>query len=230
MLVVEDDANLRILLWRIFADAEHAVAVASDAAEAVEKLHLHRPELVVLDLVLPGADGWTVLKAVRRLPLPPPVVMATAVSEPEVAARAADEGVAAFVPKPFVIADLLAACDAAVRDHVARPREPRERRLARRRPVQVPVQVLTREQGWWTDGELVDLASAGARLAMPVPLPSVRSVRVAFAVPGDGRRVSVEGSLQWRAPAGTGFAYGLAFVEVLPDAQKRIDALVHSPA
>ena len=230
MLVVEDDANLRTLLWRIFADGAHAVAVAADAADAVEKLHTHRPELVVLDLVLPGPDGWSVLREVRRLPLPPPVVMASVLSEPDVAARAADEGVAAFVSKPFVVADLLAACDRAVREHGARPREARERRLARRRPVQVPVQVLTREQGWWTEGELVDLASAGARLRMGTPLPSVRSVRVAFAVPGDGGRISIEGSLQWRAPAGNGFAYGLAFVEVRPDAQRQIDALVHARA
>jgi CheY-like chemotaxis protein len=228
VLVVEDDADLRTLLWRVLTDARHEVAIAADAGDAVEKLHAHRPDLVLLDLVLPGPDGWSVLRTIRRLPLPPAVVMASVLSGPETAARADDEGVAALVPKPFAIPDLLGACERAVREHASRLREPRERRLARRRPVQFPVQVLTREQGWWTDGELVDLASAGARLAMPAPLPSVRTVRVAFALPGDGRRVSVEGSLQWHAPAGTAFAYGLSFVDVLPEAQQRIDALVHS--
>jgi CheY-like chemotaxis protein len=230
VLVVEDDADLRTLMWRVFADRRHEVAMAGDAADAIEKLHAHRPELVVLDLVLPGPDGWSVVRAVRRLPAPPAVVMASVLTRPEIAARAKDEGVAAFVPKPFAITDLLETCERAVRENGSRDRGPRERRLARRRPLQVPVQVLTREHGWWTEGVLVDLASAGAKLAMPAPLPSVRSVRLAFAAPGDGRRVSVEGSLQWHAAADGRFAYGLTFVDVLPEAQQRIDALVHAPA
>ena len=75
VLVVEDDAQLRTLMWRVFADVGHEVQVAGDATDAVEKLHSHRPEVVVLDLVLPGRDGWTVLRAVRTLPLPPAVVI-----------------------------------------------------------------------------------------------------------------------------------------------------------
>ena len=230
MLVVEDDADLRTLMWRIFADGRHEVAMAGDAADAIEKLHAHRPELVVLDLVLPGRDGWSVLRAVRKLPAPPAVVMASVLSQPEILARATDEGVAAFVPKPFAIVELLETCERVVRENGSRRPGPRERRLARRRLLQVPAQVLTREQGWWTEGQLLDLASAGARLAMPIPLPSGRSVRVAFAAPGGGGRVSVEGSLQWHAAAGNRFAYGLSFVDVLPEAQQRIDALVYAPA
>lgn len=226
MLVVEDDADLRTLLWRIFADGGHEVAVAADGAEAVEKLHALRPELVVLDLVLPGLDGWAVLRSVRRLPVPPPVVMVSVQTHSEVYARAAAEGVAAYVEKPFAMADLLATCERVLGDAGSRPRSPRDRRANPRRALQVPAQVLTREQGWWTDGQILDLGSGGARLAMPVPLPNVGTVRLAFAAPGEGGRVSVEGRLQWRAPAARGFAYGLSFVDVRPEAQRQIDALV----
>jgi hypothetical protein len=93
----------------------------------------------------------------------------------------------------------------------------------------VPVQVLDQERGWWTDGELVDLGSGGARLALPYVLRGDRPVRVAFAVPGDGRRVSVDGRLQWRTPEARGFAYGMSFVDVGPEAQLQIDAFVQAP-
>jgi CheY-like chemotaxis protein len=228
VLVVEDDPDLRTLMWRIFADGGHEVEIAGDGGDAIEKVHSLRPELVVLDLVLPGLDGWAVLRSIQKLPAPPPVVMLSVHSHSEMYARAAEAGVAAYIEKPFSVVDLLSTCERVLREDGLRPRAPRDRRIAPRRIVRVPVQVLLHEQGWWTFGELVDLGSGGARLAMPFPLPGDRVVRVAFAVPGDGRRVSVDGRLQWRVPEARGFAYGMSFVDVRPEEQAQIDAFVRA--
>ena len=228
VLVVEDDHDLRTLMWRIFADAGHEVAMAADGGDAIEKVHSLRPELVVLDLVLPGLDGWAVLRSIQKLPAPPPVVMLSVHSHSEMYVRAAEAGVAAYIEKPFSVSDLLSTCERVLRDGGIRPRAPRDRRIAPRRSVRVPVQVLDDQQGWWTYGELVDLGSGGARLEMPFPLPGDRVVRVAFAVPGDGRKVNVDGRLQWRAPEARGFAYGMSFVDVRPEAQVQIDAFVRA--
>jgi CheY-like chemotaxis protein len=224
VLVVEDDADLRMRMWRAFADGRHEVAVAADGAEGIEKLHALRPELIVLDLTLPGIDGWGVLRSVRRLPAPPRVVVLSPQTEGDAYERAWAEGVIAYVEKPFSLDELLATCERASGSSDV---SARDRRRSPRRVLRAPAQVLTREQGWWTDGELLDLGSSGARIAMAYPLPAVESVRLAFAVPGEDR-VSVEGRLQWRAPAGRGFAYGLSFVGVLPDAQRHIDAIVEA--
>lgn len=229
VLVVEDDADLRVLMWRIFADSGHEVAVAADGGDAIEKIHSLRPELLVLDLVLPGLDGWTVIRSLQRLPAPPPVVMISVHSHSEMYARAAEAGVAAYMEKPFSVMDLLATCERVVREDGARPRAPRDRRAAPRRVVRVPVQILDQEQGWWTFGELVDLGRGGARLAMPFPLPGDRNIRVAFAVPGESGRVDVQGHLHWRAPAARGFAYGMEFVDLRPETQLQIDAFVRAP-
>jgi CheY-like chemotaxis protein len=226
VLVVEDDDDLRGLMWRIFADAGDEVAVAADGGEAIEKIHSLRPELVVVDLVLPGLDGWAVIRSLQRLPAPPPVVMLSVHSHSEMYARAAEAGVAAFVEKPFSVMALLATCERVVREDGARSRAPRDRRAAPRRVVRVPVQVLDREQGWWTFGELVDLGAGGAQLAMPFPLPGDRKIRVAFAIPGDSGRLDVSGRLQWRAPAARGFAYGMEFVDLRPEARQQIDAFL----
>ena len=208
-------------------DGGHEVAVAADGGEAIEKLHSLRPELVVLDLVLPGLDGWAVVRGVRKLPAPPPVVLLSVHSHSEMYARAAEAGVAAYIEKPFSVMDLLATCDRVLREDGVRPRAPHDRRAAPRRIVRVPVQVLDQEQGWWTFGELVELGGGGARLSMPFPLPGDRKIRVAFAVPGETGRLSVDGRLQWRAPAERGFAYGMEFVDLRPETQVRIDAFVH---
>ena len=228
VLVVEDDADLRTLMWRIFADGGHEVAMAADGAEGIEKVHSLRPELVVVDIVLPGLDGWAVIRSLKKLPLPPPVVILSVHSHSEMYNRAVDAGVAAYIEKPFSVVDLLATCERVVREDGQRPRAPRDRRGAPRRTVRVPVEVLDQEQGWWTFGELVDLGSGGACLSMPFPLPSDGKVRVAFAVPGEPERLSVDGRLQWRAPAPRGFAYGMEFVNVRPEAQLQIDAFVRS--
>jgi CheY-like chemotaxis protein len=228
VLVVEDDPDLRTLMWRIFADARHEVAVAADGGEAIEKVHSLRPELVVLDLVLPGLDGWAVLRSIQKLPAPPPVVMLSVQTHSQIYARAAAAGVAAYVEKPFSVADLLSTCERVVREDGVGPRAPRDRRIAPRRVLRVPVQVLNQEQGWWTSGELVELGTGGARLAMPAPLTGDPRVRVAFAVPGDGPRLSVDGRLQWRAPEARGFAYGMSFVDLRPEAELQIEAFVRS--
>jgi CheY-like chemotaxis protein len=228
VLVVEDDADLRTLMWRVFADGRHEVAMAADGGEAIEKVHSLRPELVVLDLVLPGLDGWAVLRSIQKLPAPPPVVMLSVHTHSEIYTRAAEAGVAAYVEKPFSVADLLATCERVLREDGQRPRAPRDRRVAPRRILRVPVQVLDQEQGWWTFGELIDLGAGGARLAMPFPLSGERMVRVAFDVPGALERVNVDGVLQWRAPEARGFAYGMSFVDVRPEARSQIEAFLRS--
>ena len=227
VLVVEDDADLRTRMWKAFADGRHEVAVAADGGEAIEKLHSLRPELVVLDLVLPGIDGWSVLRSLRRLPLPPPVVLLSPASHGVAYPRASAEGVAAFIEKPFTEADLLATCERVGGLGDGARGTARDRRGAPRRTLRVPAQLLTPEQGWWTEGELVDLGPGGARVALPYPLPAVSAVQLAFAAP-DGARLSVEGRLQWRAATGRAFAYGLSFVDLLPEEQQLIDALLEA--
>lgn len=230
VLVVEDDPDLRTLLWRIFADGGHEVAIAADGAEGIEKAHSLRPELVLLDVVLPGLDGWAVLRSIQKLPAPPPVVLMSVETRSEAYTRALGTGVAAYVEKPFSVAGLLATCERVCRGSGSRATGPEDRRIAARRVVRLPVRVrlLDPERGWWTDGELVDLGAGGARLALPYVLRGDRMVQVAFVVPGDERRLSVDGRLQWRAPEARGFAYGMSFVDVAPEARLQIDAFVRA--
>lgn len=59
VLVVEDDIEIRELLAEMLADAGYRVSVASNGAEALARLAEERPSLVILDLMMPVMDGWT---------------------------------------------------------------------------------------------------------------------------------------------------------------------------
>src|SRR3954470_6868100 len=66
VLVVEDDDGNRLLVRRVLEEAGHMVIEASDGPTALGALVTHAPDVVVLDLGLPGLDGLAVLSEIRR--------------------------------------------------------------------------------------------------------------------------------------------------------------------
>ena len=81
----------------------HVCAQASDAAEAIRAIGESCPDMVIVDLALPGIDGWNLLRAIRadtRL-AGVPCVAVTAYHSFEIADRAIEEGFVAYFPKPI---------------------------------------------------------------------------------------------------------------------------------
>ncbi|HYY88050.1 MAG TPA: response regulator [Chloroflexota bacterium] len=62
VLVVEDEAEIRFLLRELLVDAGYAVATAANGEEALDQMHEHRPDAVLLDLMMPVMDGWRFLE------------------------------------------------------------------------------------------------------------------------------------------------------------------------
>ena len=58
ILVVDDEEDVQILVCRILKDAGYEVDSAADGGEAIQKVRGRRPDLVILDLMMPGVDGW----------------------------------------------------------------------------------------------------------------------------------------------------------------------------
>jgi two-component system, OmpR family, response regulator len=111
VLVVDDDAATRDVVATALAElAEppYEVATAPDAAAALRATATRPPDLVLLDLVLPGGDGGAVVAACRRRPgAPAPVVLMTAAAV-ALDAAAAELEAAAVLAKPFDVDELLA--------------------------------------------------------------------------------------------------------------------------
>jgi CheY-like chemotaxis protein len=110
VLVVEDDAATRALLRDVLEAAGYAVQEAGDGAAALRAARAARPALVLLDLRLPGTDGWAFAAAYHWAPAPrAPIVVLTADADAE--AHAAALGAAGHLLKPFDLDALLAVVD-----------------------------------------------------------------------------------------------------------------------
>lgn len=108
ILVIDDEARLRTFLTRSLVTEGHHVAEAADGPAALEQLADFRPNLVMLDLVMPGMNGLEVLDAIQRLPYPPPVIVLSGVGDVGARVTALERGAVDFVGKPFHLSELLA--------------------------------------------------------------------------------------------------------------------------
>jgi DNA-binding response OmpR family regulator len=122
VLVVDDDADIRGLLRQLLERAGHAVVEAADGREGLRALYAASPDLVLLDVSMPGLDGWQTLERIRDLS-DVPVLMLTARTAELEKVRGLKAGADDYVSKPFGRQELLARVEALLRR--AGPREER---------------------------------------------------------------------------------------------------------
>ncbi len=115
ILIVEDDPSIAQVLEDNLAFEGFVVERVSDGRAVVGKVHEFLPHLVLLDLMLPGDDGFDVCAAVTQLLDPPSIIMLTARSQPEDKVRGLRLGADDYVTKPFRVDELLARIDAVLR-------------------------------------------------------------------------------------------------------------------
>ena len=117
VLVVDDDEDLRLLCRLHLEKGGVAVMQASNGLEAVERARTERPDLILLDLMMPVMDGWECLAVLKSDPdlRDIPVFVITGKTQRTDQDRAFASGAEAFISKPFVGADLVAS----VRERVA---------------------------------------------------------------------------------------------------------------
>jgi DNA-binding response OmpR family regulator len=128
ILVVEDDAAIRRGLIDALTFAGYATLEASEGAAGLAAALESDCDLLLLDLVLPGRDGLAVLREIRAMQSPLPVIVLTARGAEDDRVRGLVLGADDYVVKPFSIKELLARIEAVLRR--APPRPPAVRRLA----------------------------------------------------------------------------------------------------
>ena len=106
MLVVDDDPDIRELLFTALEDEGFEVVPAGNGQEALAIIKTFRPDVIVLDLMMPVMDGWTFAHAYHERPGPhAPIVVLTAARDAE--ARAVQIRADGYLGKPFDMDDLL---------------------------------------------------------------------------------------------------------------------------
>jgi two-component system KDP operon response regulator KdpE len=109
VLVVDDEPQVVWVLQFSLEAEGYTTFAARDGVQALSAIAEHHPNLMLLDIMMPTMDGWSVLEAMMRLPREdrPRVVVVSAMSNLRDRARAAEMGADAFMPKPFNVDDLL---------------------------------------------------------------------------------------------------------------------------
>ena len=110
LLVVDDDEQIRKLLTRLLSVTGHVVEEAASAEEALGKLETNPPDLILLDMELPGKSGLALVPLIRADPRHrlTPIVMMTGAATPARKIRAIEAGVTEFLSKPFSHVELTA--------------------------------------------------------------------------------------------------------------------------
>jgi DNA-binding response OmpR family regulator len=114
VLVIDDEADIRLLLRELLERAGHLVGEANDGREGLRALHSWRPDLVILDVSMPGLDGWGTLARIRDL-TDVPVLMLTALGRELDKVRGLKAGADDYLTKPFGRQELLARVEALLR-------------------------------------------------------------------------------------------------------------------
>ncbi|HXG59012.1 MAG TPA: response regulator [Thermoanaerobaculia bacterium] len=109
ILVVDDDPNIRRMIVAALRREGYASIEAANGREGLDLMRAERPDVVILDLMMPVLSGWDVLQERERDAVlrDIPVIIVSATRAPEVAS-AVDKGICAFLPKPFDIGALSA--------------------------------------------------------------------------------------------------------------------------
>ncbi len=114
ILLVDDDYGLVQGLQLLLDERDYQVANAADGSEAMRMVYQFRPDLVILDVVMPGMSGWDVCKRIREMSDIPIIMLTAKDSESEIV-HGFDLGATDYVTKPFRPRELLARVSAALK-------------------------------------------------------------------------------------------------------------------
>jgi DNA-binding response OmpR family regulator len=119
ILVVEDDPIIRQTVDYALRRAGFDTRTSADGREALEIARLHHPDVILLDLMLPGMDGFTFAEQIRKTDEDVAIIMVTALDQERDKVRGLDAGADDYMTKPFSVEELLAR----VRANLRRARE-----------------------------------------------------------------------------------------------------------
>ena len=177
--VVDDDSELRQLLSTYLSEQGYEVRTLNDGKQFTARLEFQRPDLVVLDLMMPGDDGLTILRRLRDGGDDLPVVMLTARGEAVDRIIGLEQGADDYLAKPFMPRELSARIDAVLRRRGAVP--------AGTPVADGEVPVLRRPEGAQLalEPSYHLLQTGGGRIRLRRQLVRVRPVRVVVVLGGE---------------------------------------------
>jgi len=171
VLIVEDDAVIADGMRRHLAQTGFDALVVSKGDQGLARLRFERPDVLVLDLMLPGRDGWSLIEAARAEGIPTPIVVVSARGTEHDRVHALEIGADDYLVKPFSMKELVARVRAASRRASRRDDTPRGE------PIEIEELLIDpREVQAYVDGESAQLTPTEFRLLYQLALDRGRVV------------------------------------------------------
>jgi DNA-binding response OmpR family regulator len=171
VLIVEDDDVIAEGMARHLAAADFEPIVVGKGEQGLARLRFERPDVCVLDLMLPGRDGWNVIETARAEGIGTPIIVVSARGTEHDRVHALEIGADDYLVKPFSMAELVARVKAAAR------RGTRAERIERGEPIDVEeLHINPREVQAYVGGENVGLTPTEFRLLYVLALDRGRVV------------------------------------------------------
>ena len=222
ILVADDDEQIRRLIRTALISAGFDVELAEDGFAAIEAIERLRPDLVILDMVMPRLNGWGVL---RRLAGPdaPPVIAVSGEYQPANALKTAVSCVRGYVIKPLQMRTLVRTCAQILGTETDAPVLARtERRREVRYPIETTVTLLGADRSALAVGRTRDLSRSGLCIQLGIGLGRDQTVRLHLGLPGAAEPLFLRGAARWSQDG----KIGVAFVDVDPATQAELDAFL----
>ena len=106
VLIVDDQYGIRVLLYEVFGKEGYQTFQAANGKQALEIVGNESPDLVILDMKIPGMDGLEILKEIKKINKEIKVIMMTAYGELDMIKEATELGAVTHFTKPFDIDEL----------------------------------------------------------------------------------------------------------------------------
>ncbi|KKO52592.1 response regulator [Paenibacillus sp. DMB20] len=116
VLIVDDQNGIRILLMEVFSSEGYETFQAANGKTALDIVKKHEPDLVLLDMKIPGMDGLEILKHIKQMNPDIKVIMMTAYGELDMIKEATDLGALMHFTKPFDIDEMRLAVNMQLQD------------------------------------------------------------------------------------------------------------------
>ena len=115
ILLIEDEPNVISFVRRGLMEANHEVSVAMDGTTGLQMIETAAPDIVLLDIMLPGVNGVELCRKVRSKKISVPIIMLTALGTSENIVAGLETGADDYIVKPFKFSELLARISAVAR-------------------------------------------------------------------------------------------------------------------
>jgi two-component system, response regulator, stage 0 sporulation protein F len=106
LLIVDDQYGIRVLLYEVFGKEGYQTFQAANGKQALDIVKKDSPDLVILDMKIPGMDGLEILKEIKKMNIDIKVIMMTAYGELDMIKEATELGAITHFTKPFDIDEL----------------------------------------------------------------------------------------------------------------------------